>query len=111
MILKSIVTMKSDIKALLGDIEQELRALALWEIKPPPIAALSSSIPFCMDTLTFSQWLQWIFLPRLLSILSQESPLPTGANILPYAEEACLGEGIKSAKILKLIKQLDELLG
>ena len=34
-------------------IETELRRMAYWESEPPPPEALTSTQPFCMDTLGF----------------------------------------------------------
>ena len=43
--------------------------LPLWEKVSPSAAALASDEPFCIDTLTFPQWLQFIFLPTLYRML------------------------------------------
>ncbi len=102
--------MKHDAKVLLAAMEQELKRLELWEAMPPSIEALSSSTPFCMDTLKMSQWLQWIFIPRVRAILDQGSALPAGANMKPYAEEAFAVDGLKSSILLQLIEQFDELM-
>lgn len=52
-------------------IERELRVLGWWSESPPSAQALASREPFCVDTLEFQQWLQWIFLPRMKVILEQ----------------------------------------
>ena len=50
-------------------IERELRTLDMWSVEPPVPEALASVEPFCVDTLRFEQWLQWIFLPRMKAIV------------------------------------------
>ncbi|OYW90485.1 MAG: pseudouridine synthase, partial [Pseudomonadales bacterium 32-61-5] len=39
-------------------IERELRVLGVWEALSPDPQALASREPFCVDTLSFEQWLQ-----------------------------------------------------
>ncbi|MBC3952098.1 YqcC family protein, partial [Pseudomonas folii] len=67
-------------------IERELRALGWWSDRSPSEEALSSGEPFCVDTLEFEQWLQWIFLPRMKHILENDLPLPNASGILEMAE-------------------------
>ncbi|WP_263081230.1 YqcC family protein [Endozoicomonas sp. Mp262] len=103
--------MKNDVLALLTAMEQELKTLGLWETMPPSIEALSSATPFCMDTLRMTQWLQWLFIPRVRAILDQGAALPVGANMKPYAEEAFSVDGVKSVTLLEIIGQFDQLMG
>ena len=87
--------MNSTAITLLENLEKELRKLECWETIPPSNEAISSSVPFCMDTMAFTQWLQWLFIPRVRAILDQGGTLPKGANITPYAEEALKVEKIE----------------
>ncbi len=50
---------------LLTALEHELQQRQLWQDILPPDEALASSEPFCVDTLTFPQWLQFIFIPKM----------------------------------------------
>ncbi len=75
------------VAALLIDIEAELRQLNLWDDVSPSEQALASSEPFCVDTLSFTQWLQFIFLPTMYHLMESEAPLPTECGIAPMAEE------------------------
>ena len=102
--------MHNDVSALLEAMKKELQALALWETTPPSKAALSSDTPFCIDTLTMTQWLQWVFIPRIHAITGHKGSLPKGSNMADYAEEAFFVDGIGSTKLLDLIKQFDHLM-
>ena len=42
-------------------IEMELRRIDAWESEPPSPEALQSAQPFAVDTLEFTQWLQFVF--------------------------------------------------
>lgn len=69
-------------------IERELRLLEMWSATPPTQEALASCEPFCVDTLAFEEWLQWIFLPRMKVILENDEALPAASGILVMAELA-----------------------
>lgn len=90
-------------------IRCEMKRLSLWESSPPSHEALSSQQPFCIDTLEFAQWIQWILIPRLEAILKTNIPLPDSSAIHPYAEEA-LKRRSDSAQLIAQIKQLDNAL-
>lgn len=76
----------ADVAQQLLLIERELRVLGLWASVPPSPVALASAEPFCVDTLEFEEWLQWIFLPRMKVILEEGQPLPSVSGIHPMAE-------------------------
>ncbi|WP_067517430.1 YqcC family protein [Endozoicomonas ascidiicola] len=102
--------MSQEIINLLEAIEDELRNQNVWAQMPPSIEALSSTTPFCMDTMHFSQWLQWIFIPRIRAILDAGGSLPTGSDMKPYAEEALPMERLSSQELLNLIEKFDQLM-
>ena len=64
-------------------IERELRLLGWWSAQAPSAEALASQEPFCVDTLSFAQWLQWIFLPRMKLIIESDAVLPARSSIRP----------------------------
>ncbi|MET4692784.1 YqcC family protein [Endozoicomonas lisbonensis] len=102
--------MSVQIIRLLEEMEAELKVLGCWQAMPPTAEAMSSEVPFCMDTMAFSQWLQWLFIPRVRAIVEQGGALPKGANIKPYAEEALMVEKVSSEKLLNLVEQFDLLM-
>ncbi|WAK00621.1 YqcC family protein [Methylobacter sp. YRD-M1] len=75
------------IAELLFQVEVQLLQLNYWQDAFPSSEALSSELPFSCDTLTFPQWLQFIFLPRMRALVECAAPLPTTCAIAPYAEE------------------------
>lgn len=92
---------------LLLAIEQEMRRIGLWEDVAPSAAALASPLPFCHDTLEFHQWLQWVFLARMRTLLQSGAPLPTACDIHPLAEHSFLELPQDTARLLKLIGEID----
>ncbi|NRP58255.1 MULTISPECIES: YqcC family protein [unclassified Marinobacterium] len=90
-------------------IRDEMVRLSLWEASPPTQEALNSQQPFCIDTLKFTQWLQWILIPRLEALLKTNIPLPDSSAIHPYAEEA-LKSRKENTHLIAQIQQLDRAL-
>lgn len=95
--------------AVTDNIETELRRLDLWSETAPESSALASVQPFCYDTLDFSQWMQWIFLPRIREVIGEQRTMPQQSNIHAYAEEALKNTPYDPDQLLFLVKTFDEL--
>lgn len=93
--------------ALLDQLEAHLRALDWWETTPPSPQALRSQAPFGVDCLRFSQWLQWIYLPRARAHCRLHGRLPAPSALYPIASEAWKGCAEPVAPLLRLIAQID----
>ncbi|WP_428036438.1 YqcC family protein [Amphritea sp.] len=100
----------AELEQLLGKIEAEMRAWSLWSATPPADSALQSLQPFCIDTLSFWQWVQWIMVPRFRQMIAQKLPLPQSSEMMPMAAEAVVASGIKSSKLIDYFAELDQLL-
>ncbi|MCY1534818.1 tRNA pseudouridine synthase C [compost metagenome] len=91
-------------------IERELRIQGWWEEQAPSVEALASQEPFCVDSLAFEQWLQWIFLPRMKHMLESGAALPSVSGIQPMAEQV-YGEHSEHARVLiRLLGEFDRLI-
>ncbi|MFV0575518.1 MAG: YqcC family protein [Vibrio sp.] len=95
----------SDVLNLLHD---ELVQLELWEDVAPAEDALQSDQPFALDTLKPTQWLQWVFLPKMRELVESGSEVPTGFEISPYFEHA-MPKGEQRDQLLAILNQLDEI--
>lgn len=95
---------------ILLELEAGLRVNGKWSAIKPGASALESELPFCIDTLAFEEWLQWIFLPRMKEILEQQHPFPAKSGILPYAEEYLDKNDPFSNQLLNLLKRFDDLI-
>ena len=100
--------------ALLADqlllIERELRVLGWWADTAPSAEALASVEPFCVDTLAFEHWLQWVFLARMKAIIEQGGALPAVSGIRPMAEMAFQGRLAQAGSLLSLLGEFDQLI-
>ena len=102
--------MRTEVAEVLIDIEAQLRQLGQWDNIPPSTEALASSQPFCVDTLTLPQWLQFIFLPTLYEMLENEQALPERCGIAPMAEEFFRGSGLATNELVSALLRMDDLL-
>ena len=99
--------MSAKIERLLDDLQQQMQHEGLWQTIAPAPEKLMSTIPFSMDTLTFTEWLQWIYIARLRALLEAGAPMPSGAEVQPYAVESLAVDGVNSVAIITLIGKLD----
>lgn len=97
-----------EIESLLIDIEAELRRLQLWDSELPSAAALASTEPFCVDTLTFPQWLQFIFLPRMRMLCAAQQLPPGRCDIKPLAEQYFSGGRLDVLALVRVLGELDQ---
>ncbi|WP_323847114.1 YqcC family protein [Microbulbifer magnicolonia] len=97
-----------DVATLLLQLELELRRLRLWEDEAPPAEALASTEPFCVDTLSLPQWLQFVFLPRMAELVEGSRPLPDKCGIAPIAEEYFRGGDYTAGALIHLLAAIDE---
>ncbi|WP_040514675.1 YqcC family protein [Paraglaciecola polaris] len=100
------------IQRLLNRLESALKTAEQWSSTSPSSWAMESEAPFACDRMSFAQWLQFIFIPKMNDILKTQNPLPTRMALLPMAEEWNKGRQ-KSAperrQVLEVIAQIDSL--
>ncbi|YCO05507.1 YqcC family protein [Vibrio sp. VNB-15] len=93
---------------LLHQLEAQLQKHELWQHTMPSPKALQSVEPFAIDTLHPHEWLQWIFIARMRTLVESNQPLPRGFSIEPYFSEAWKQEP-HYAELLVTIRTIDEL--
>ncbi|MDO4429954.1 MAG: YqcC family protein [Lonepinella koalarum] len=72
----------------LNELQKLMQTQGLWQSFPPSPEALQSTQPFGLDSLSATEWLQWVFIPRMQALIDSKQPLPTQIAISPYLEEA-----------------------
>lgn len=96
--------------AHLAELEEALRSGGLWSSRAPAPNALQSVLPFCVDTLTLEQWLQFVFLPQMRSLLASGAALPAECSIAPMAEQAFADYPNPLSDVVRILTSIDELL-
>lgn len=95
---------------VLQSITTEMINRDLWQDVQPDSSALASTQPFCVDTLTFCEWMQWIMIPRLEHMANTKQPLPGSSDIHAMAEEAFKLVDADTTKLQALVFELDKCL-
>lgn len=95
---------------LLDRIEEELRRLDLWESAPPPDRAFESPNPFCFDSMSVPQWLQWVFIPRMREVLAMGVPLAAACGVAPALEVYLMDTGTEGGELVALLEEFDALM-
>ncbi len=99
-----------EVADVLLELEQEMRRLELWESQRPTPEQLQSTLPFAVDTLTFPQWLQFIFVERLSEIIREGRELPPVSGIAPMAEEYFKESTVAGNRVVVILDRFDRLL-
>ncbi len=94
----------------LMELEAALRHLRLWHAVAPSDAALASAEPFAWDTLLFTEWLQFLFIPRLRRLAQAGEPLPTHCAVAPMATESFRANRQPADTVLVVLERIDGLI-
>ena len=81
---------------------------AVAKVSPAP-EALASVEPFCVDCLTFSEWLQWVYIPKMHAYMNEHGRLPAASGLVPIAEEAWKGSVEDTRRLQEVVVLLDAL--
>ncbi|MGB3597993.1 MAG: YqcC family protein [Pseudomonas neustonica] len=90
-------------------LEAELLALGLWGNVRPHDSRLNSAVPFALDTLSFEEWLQWVFLPRMAAYVASRSRPSTACHLQPMGEEAFACLGRRKLGLLMALGEVDRM--
>ncbi|WP_193017206.1 YqcC family protein [Proteus sp. FME41] len=102
------MTPEHHILAKLRLIEGEMKNIELWQAESPTEKAFESTEPFCIDTMSALEWLQWVLIPRLSSMIERGMSLPSEFSITPYYEEAFKDDESRNfADLLNHLRELD----
>ncbi|WP_462157957.1 YqcC family protein [Pseudoalteromonas sp. GB56] len=100
--------MYKNIITLLNELELQLKANQLWQQEPIDPGLLHSQQPFCIDTLQFEQWLQFVFIVKMNELIKYKQSLPTKIALAPMAEVTWKGS---YDDVQRVLLSIDKLLG
>lgn len=93
---------------LLTVLQVAMESVDLWETDEPTEEALASTEPFCMDTMSFEQWLRYVLINRFAIMAEHQLPLPTQCSVAPMAEEAL--KDLPAQSVIDALAAVDQLL-
>lgn len=105
------ISKKEQVVLSLSNIKTELDKLGLWSNgrnRPNEIAFLSG-MPFCMNTMEFHQWIEFVLYPRMMEIVNSDNPLPERVLIHTYAQEIYRGRWQEYKDLIKTLMEFDKI--
>lgn len=100
-------TRRAALATALEAVEAQLQRMGWWETQPPPPERMQFRQPFGMDTLAFSQWLQWVFVPAARSMVAGERPLPPSSMLAPHAVREYDGMEEETHLLCQRLREVD----
>ena len=95
------------LRTLLNELESAMHQKGLWQALRPSEQALASMEPFAIDSLNFSQWLQFIFIEKMGRLLQLNLALPTAIAVAPMAVEYFKVQTDHCPEIVAIITRID----
>jgi len=98
------------VAAKLAEIEDEMKRAGLWQEIPLRPEQYEFRQAFAMDTMAFSQWLQFIFVPRVKEIAASGGQFPAKSMVGAQAvREFDTQPGAE--RLVELLSEFDALFG
>src|SRR5207244_12645283 len=92
----------------IDEIEQEMKRIGYWRNEPLPPEMYDFHRAFAMDTMPFSYWLQFIFIPRVRSIIAERGQFPTSSMVGAQAVREFDGDD-EANHLVSLLSSFDAL--
>lgn len=98
------------VQAKLDAIEAEMKRSGFWQDAPLKPEQYHFERAFAQDTMAYSQWLQFIFVPRVQAIIDQRGQFP--AQSMVGAQAVREFDGVDEAdELVRLLSEFDALFG
>jgi uncharacterized protein YqcC (DUF446 family) len=97
-----------DVARKIGEIESEMRRSGLWRAEAPPSERYAFTMPFAIDTMAFPEWLQFILIPRVRSLIAEGGAFPSGSRVATQAVREFDGQP-EASDLLRLLDEFDAL--
>src|SRR5947209_12704377 len=97
--------LKENVGRYIDQIEAEMRNIGMWQNEPLRPEQMQFQQAFAMDTMTFSQWLQFIFLSRVREAVAAER-FPSSSSVAAQAIREFDGDD-NAAHLIQLLSEFD----
>lgn len=104
----SLEETRAKAERMITEIETEMKHIGYWRSESLPPEAYSFQQAFAMDTMTFSQWLQFVFLRRVHQIIEEKGSFPTKSMVGTQAIREFDGDPL-AAQLVSLLNEFDGL--
>ena len=104
-----------EVAAKIAEIEEEMKRLGLWQEGPLREEQYEFRQAFAADTMTFTQWLQFILIPRVKEIIEAGGEFPSKSEVGAKAfREFVMWPAygnLDAERLLGLLNEFDALFG
>lgn len=107
MILMMTTPLQQNVARSADSIEGEMRSLGFWQDQPLVPGQLNFKQAFGMDTMTFTQWLQFVFLPRVRQAV-ESNQFPSSSSVGAQAVREFDGNS-DADRLVTLLSEFDAL--
>jgi len=92
----------------IAEIEAEMKRIGYWSPDLLPEEAYDFQQAFAMDTMAFSQWMQFILIPRVREIIEEHGTFPSNSMVGAQAVREFDGDW-DASQLVSLLSEFDEL--
>lgn len=93
---------------LINDIEAELKRINRWSDTPLPEEKFIDMGAFGSKTMPFEQWLQFVLIPRVHSIVTSGGNFPSSSSVAAFAYRNFDGDD-EAEQLCALLAEFDAL--
>lgn len=97
------------IQEKIAEIEEEMKQIGYWQNDSLRPEQYEFRLAFGMDTMAFSQWLQFIFIPRVKSLLESGGKFPRDSQNGAQAVREFDGDD-NAYRLVTLLSEFDEII-
>jgi uncharacterized protein YqcC (DUF446 family) len=101
--------MQERVQAKIAEIEQEMKRIGYWQSEPLRPEQYEFRSAFAMDTMAFSQWLQFIFIPRVKNMVETGEKFPPDSQNGAQAVREFDGDD-RAQELVDLLSEFDEII-
>jgi uncharacterized protein YqcC (DUF446 family) len=98
----------AEVAEVVGQVEGEMKRIGYWREAPLPPEMYEFTQAFAMDTMPFAYWLQFIFIPRVRSIVEDQGEFPSASHVATQAVREFDGLD-ETDRLQTLLSQFDAL--
>jgi uncharacterized protein YqcC (DUF446 family) len=90
------------VSAALAAVVESMKEAGVWDTPRPPDSAFEDMGAFGMNTMPFTDWLRWVFVPRVEQLIASNGPWPTSSQVAAQAAR----EGDTDDVVMSLVPAL-----
>ena len=100
--------LRSQVAKAIAEIEAEMKIIGYWAAEPLAPEAYDFQEAFAMDTMAYSQWLQFVFVPRVKQIIEDQEEFPSDSMVAVPAIREFDGDP-EADHLVELLSEFDAL--